>query len=417
MLSYGRKKLKNTAISYVDSYAPLGLTLGDLSASLRVEDGDGDGDGDGDAEARRVGAVARDTDTDPDDASELYDRVTARMLNRRRSKLASRASEDVSSNPGSDTDAELSDGGGGGASDIDDDTTIEFVIPSQAVSLSDTDDSSIVDLDAFSRGITLLSMALNNELIVKNPKNIRKFTGQAVAHIVNSILDPETLLAIFASLSDETKLQILKYYLSDDLLVDRLKSDQGLHLPGNPTPPSSAASSAASSSASYIFHRRSYSSPRPRNADHTLDQLIISLLQAFYTFSLVLYTRFGIPLLNLLWKFVRTLNENYKLLDIAKALTIRVLALIINLILKLVVHSTNIVQESTLVAMSDSSTPFSAAFAASSPSSASSYTSSSAAGTAGNYARDAFFAVVQQGIVRATQKRHSSTTTPAPEQA
>lgn len=403
MLSYGRKKLKNKAISYVDSYVPLGLTLGDLSASFRIEedqDQDQNQDQNQDQQTQTSGTLEAED-------SVLCDRVAARVLNQRRSKVSSSDSQNgrgASQDPDQSAEDEKNEDGHGAPSEEDEeDTTIEFVIPSR---VNEDDDAPMVDTDMFIRGLTLLNMSLNNELIVKNPKNIRMITGQAIAHIVNSVMDPEALRAIMASLHDETKLQILKFYLSDDQLVNRLKSEQGLDLPNSSPPPYSSPPSSASSSSSYVFHRRSNTLSHRHPNEITLEQLILTLFQALYTFAILLYTRFGIPLLRLLWKLLLTLNNHYKLLDIGRALAIRTAAFMLNVFLKLILLCTNVVEETTLAPSPDPSSSFSS-------SSYSASASVSTAETAGNYARDAFFAIVQQGIVRASQKKNTKTTNTA----
>lgn len=181
--------------------------------------------------------------------------------------------------------------------------------------------SPLFNPEALSTGLSLLNMSINSDMFSNNSANSKQFIGQSIAQIINSILDDTTIHSIFNSLNDETKLKIMDLYLSNDGLVNQIKYNHHLQQHKNTT-------------------KNNNNTP----TNPPLDHLIYTLIHALYTFSVLLYTKFAIPILTSFWQAFLTLNEQYNIMDIVLAQLVNLLSLMIRLMLSLIVQCTNVIE-------------------------------------------------------------------------
>lgn len=282
MLKYTQRKLKNKAINYVDNYVPLGFTLGDFSESLKVDSPIKSIELDYNSNSNSNS----DNDNDSQYDVQLYNRITTKILNHRRNHIL----EDVNNNSDSNADIDI---------DLDsEDTTIEFNIPSN--------NKFIIDNELFISGVSLLNISLNSDIILSNPTNIHRLVSQSISKIINSIVtdnnNNDIMNSIFSSLDDSIKLNILKLYLQDKQLTSQIIVED---------------------SKDHTFPSQS------------LQELVVVFINTLYTFSMLLYTNFGIPLISFFVTTIIRLNEEYNFLETLLSLVIRVLNRAVSLLITL----------------------------------------------------------------------------------
>lgn len=345
MFTSYKHKIKDKTIRYVDSYIPLGYTLGDLSPHLQKQNSD--------SEPMETITV-RESPTPPSVSSEdMCNRITTMVMNQRRNDASKHRYGGTNSAPSNMTEAagwemnsdyysspppsSRSAAAAAAAATTSIGSTIEFVIPPsssssasthnlQTASLVDTD----IDMDRFSSGLSLLNMSLNSEIVSRNPQNMHKFLGQSLAEIVNSIKDRNTLQTTFSCLEDDLKVHLLRQYLSDEKVVSDLKKStkSGTNETNFARPPS------YSIPAISHLHRQ----------EASLQTLLLTLLQASIALTKIIFRQFGIPVINFIWTFILTLNEKYNIVDILLTGAVKILSFFVTIALRLILHCTSLLE-------------------------------------------------------------------------
>lgn len=309
-MSKYKTNIKNKTISCLNSYFPYGLSLGDFSSYLEIEDLQNESN-----DIPTIWVHDHDVASETDKSQQLFNRITNQLYNQRRNNLASHTIADYENISDFENPSESN-------------ATIQFTIPIN-YSTDNLNLNDIVNFDKFYSGLSLLNMSINSEILINSPQNIRKFTGESIAQLINSIKDDQVLENIFNNIENKKKFHVLKSYLSNDEIISEFKHNQS-QLPKK-------------SKFSNFFNVANNDNYHYNNGTN-LETMLVSLVQAVYAFSVLLYTTFGIPILNQLYIQLQELNSRYNVLDTLLTLFVKALTAAIAVSLRVVLVCTTILQ-------------------------------------------------------------------------